>query len=113
MHSLREEQFYKALGQVPPVPDYLGDTIANQTGHAFPYRKVLLAASLILAVLIPGLLWNKLSSPAYADNKETMEELLTCCEYLNGSDLLNETSDYLFVDNQLSSFFRKESSNED
>ncbi len=106
----KEQQFYEALGVVPSVPDSILENVEKQVYRSITMKRILLAASLILALVIPAVVWNKISTPAYAQDTEVMEQLLFASDYLNGSDLENETSEYLFVDNQISSLFTERSS---
>lgn len=105
-----EKQFYKALGEVPSVPESILENVERRVYRSSNMKRILLAASLILALIIPAVVWNRISTPAYTQDSEVVEELLFASDYLNGSDLENETSEYLFVDNQISSLFEERSS---
>jgi hypothetical protein len=91
----KEKVFYGSLGIVPQIPDGVLENIERSTAHTSVIKRGLIAACLCLALIIPTLVLTRIApSTAYADDYESMSELLYAFEYLNG-DFDDSTFDYL------------------
>jgi hypothetical protein len=94
----KEKIFYDSLGVVPQIPNGILENIERAAVHTSVIKCGLIAACLCLALIIPAFVLTKIApSAAYADNYESMSELLYAFEYLNG-DIDDSTYNYLIDD---------------
>lgn len=102
---MKQEEFYQKLSEVPPVPDSLYPEIEKRIKQTRSVRNTIwaLAASLILAVGITGFYYsfsNKaqtVASPVEL-SENTINELQSFNEYINGNSLDEEIEMYALVD---------------
>ena len=93
--SSKEKLFYDSLGTVPQIPNGVLENIEHRAVHTSVIKRGLIAACLCFALIIPAFVLTKIApSAAYADDYESMSELLYAFEYLNG-DFDDPTYSYL------------------
>lgn len=88
MNDQIEKKFYEAMSVVPEVPMHSLDSIERRLRITGTKRKLLLAACLMLAVVIPAvMIHTNDSASAYASIPESVaEELFHAFEFINGND---------------------------
>ena len=85
MDSAKEKSFYEALGAVPEVPARVLTGVERKVHQSGVRRRAALAACLLLAFIIPAVVYKALNtSAAYADDHEAMDELFYAFEFLGG-----------------------------
>lgn len=88
MNDQIEKKFYEAMSVVPEVPMHSLDSIERRLRITGTKRKLLLAACLMLAVVIPAvMIHTNNSASAYAGVRESVEEeLFHAFEFMSGSN---------------------------
>ena len=94
MESAKEKKFYEALGVVPELPAGVIGGVERSVRSYGIKRRIALAACLLLAFIIPAvLLTQQNTSGAFADNSDSMDELLYAFEFMSGG----LDTDFLFM----------------
>ncbi|MDR2578565.1 MAG: hypothetical protein LBC70_07155 [Chitinispirillales bacterium] len=97
MQTANEKRFYDALADVPEIPPGMLANVEQRVRRSGVKRRITLAACFLLAFIVPALVLTQINTAAsavYADNTESMDELLYAFEFFTGSHDL----DYLFED---------------
>jgi uncharacterized membrane protein len=86
-----EKSFYEALGDVPEAPIRVLENVERHVRRSGVKRRTTLAACLLLAFIIPALVFKQLNttSTAYAEESESMDELFYAFEFLSGDNELD------------------------